>query len=408
MTDWWIPRSADELEAAVASDAVTESHHLECKQFSESDDGAPRVPGATAAKAIASLAVDGGAFILGVAEDKPNRRLLCDPKPLAGLRDSVDQIVANRITPSLRVTINELTRDDGTGYLVVLVPTSPRTPHMEGAVYYGRNERSARRLADHEVRALITRHLDRRTDVLALLQYEVDRDPTPPSIRTHARLFVVAQPVTADPRLLLDAVPNRDLRAWLYSLRSARVFREDRRYVPTLAHARERHNRPHGVAQSTNMRSDRSVIPVTDSPHPLHNVVDLEVREDGGLRYFYAAASAPMRGVEYLALEAIVGEIAGVIELARMIGEQAAFRGGWQFGVALRGMRSVRGYEPDRSPSRPEVWFADDAYDEVTEVDSFVLAEPANPVLDATAGRLVRTMVGPSVDVTSLDPFAAG
>ena len=67
---FWIPRSVEELESAVESDSVIESHFLDCKEFTESG----RVP-KTVAKCVASLAVDGGVVVLGVGEEsKRNAR----------------------------------------------------------------------------------------------------------------------------------------------------------------------------------------------------------------------------------------------------------------------------------------------------------------------------------------------
>ena len=113
----WIPRTVEELEHAVESNSVTESHYLDFKEFTASN-GVPR----TVAKCVASLAVDGGVLILGVGEDKQAQRFVMKPTSLMGSRDAVDSVIANRVTPSLRVTVNVLNRGDGTGYLVVIVP----------------------------------------------------------------------------------------------------------------------------------------------------------------------------------------------------------------------------------------------------------------------------------------------
>lgn len=218
MDGWWFPRSAEELEAAVDAGTVTEGYFLDFKEFSTRGSGKPSGPGPTVAKAAASLAVDGGVLILGVSEDKPKSRFECKPVSLTGLRDQVDQVIANRVTPGLRVTVTELDRGDGTGYLAVLVPASTRAPHMVDGRFYGRNESTDRPLPAHEVHALWLRHLDRRDSAIQMVSHEVEREPAPEEMRTTARLFVVAQPVSADPRLLLDAVENRDLLRWIQQL----------------------------------------------------------------------------------------------------------------------------------------------------------------------------------------------
>ena len=104
----WIPRTAGELEHAVADQAVAESHHLDFKAFTEAG-GIPQ----TAAKCVASLAVDGGVLILGVGEDKAARAFMSQPRPLAGVRDSLDASIAARIAPGLRVTVTNSTPATG-------------------------------------------------------------------------------------------------------------------------------------------------------------------------------------------------------------------------------------------------------------------------------------------------------
>ena len=127
MSNRWIPRSAEELEEAAAAGALVETHFQEFKRFGGSDhaDVRPQLPGSLA-KSLAGLAVDGGMLVLGVSEEKERGSFACVPRPLAGLRDAVDQVALSALSPALRVTVRELVRDDGTGYLVVMVPAVTR------------------------------------------------------------------------------------------------------------------------------------------------------------------------------------------------------------------------------------------------------------------------------------------
>ena len=395
MDDFWIPRSANEVESAIGSGAVTESHYLDFKAFAESG----RVP-STAAKCVASLAVDGGVLVLGVEEDKRARRFAPKPVALKGLRDAVDQSLANRVAPSLRATINELDCGDGTGYLAVVVPASARAPHMVDGRYYGRTDTGVTQLPDVDVRRLWQRHLDRQQQRSLLLADEVRREPVPEPLRSVGRLFVVAQPVSADPRLLLDACANRDLFSWILSAQALRSFQQVRNYGPHFGTAADPHRRARGVARSSwHFGSDRELTDEASSPH---KALDLEIWEDGGLRLYYGRASEVAREERYLMLEAIVGEVSGVIQLARDVSEVAQFRGSWQFGVALRGIKSMRAYLPEGVSSGSN--YSEDAYDETSEVDQSELCSSESPVLSELLGRLVRT-VAPKVDIRTLDVF---
>jgi hypothetical protein len=103
-------------------------------------------------------------------------------------------------------------------------------------------------------------------------------------------------------------------------------------------------------------------------------------------------------------LTAVVGEVAGVIELARMVSERASFHGAWGFGVSLRGIRSIEAFDPEAYPFAASK-FSEDSYDEVVEVDAATLHDAGSPVLEALMGRLVRATTGEPDRVTSLDPF---
>lgn len=290
---FWIPRAVEELEAAVSSGAVSESHHLDFKAFTDSD-GVPK----TTAKCVASLAVDGGVLVLGVGEDKTAQRFLLQPIELAGVRDAVDATIANKVSPGLRVTVEALDRGDGTGYVTVIVPESPSAPHMVDDRYYGRSATAAQPLADPEVRRLWSRHAQRRTTRSELLAAEVAREPVPVDLRRGARLFVLAQPVSADPRLLLSACDGKDLRRWLCDAGQLPVFALTRKYNPHLGGAVDLQRRARGVARSSHhLESDRT--PAENLRSTAH-VVDLEVWEDGGIRLYYGRASDELRNVDYL------------------------------------------------------------------------------------------------------------
>lgn len=402
MSGWWVPRTLRELESAVIEARVMESHHFEAKAFS--DRGVPPSVG----RSVAGLAVDGGVLVLGLEEDKASRRFTLQARPLAGVAEAFDQIVASTVTPDLRVTTSALARDDGSGYLVAQVPASPRAPHMYDGRYYRRTNTTTSPMSDTEVRALWLRHLDRRSGLERVLAAEVEREPVPESMRTNARLFVVAQPVSADPRLLLDSVEDRDLFRWFDRLpsidpRAQRVFSGGHRgYSPTLAEASLVSRRAHGVARSrAYVNGDRTI----HSEAKLKNVVDLESREDGGLRLYYGRASDVLRDVPYLMLRAVVGEVAGIVEIARIVSDTTGFRGAWGFGLALRGIRSIAAYDPQAHAFADDWGFSEDVYDEVTEVDNATLNEAASPVLEALAGRLVRSTTGVPDYIVQLDPF---
>jgi Schlafen, AlbA_2 len=392
----WIPRSVEHLEESITTQMIGETHYLDCKQFTESG-GVP----SSAAKCAASLAVDGGVLILGIAENKALRRFELKPVGLRGLRDAVDSSITSRVSPYLRTTIAEFDRGDGTGYLVVTVPQSPGAPHMFDGRYYGRSDTAAVVLSDNEVRRLWLRHIEQRDSRLKLLAREVEREPIPVELRRGARLFVVAQPLSADPRLLLSACDGRDLWRWVSSLLSADVFTRQRQYAPHLGGSGDIHRRAWGVSRSSHhLETDRTATADLRSPE---DIVDLEIREDGGLRHYYGRASDKLRDVDYLLPQAIAGEVSGVIEFARVVAAKTGFSGGWTFGIALRGLQSLPTYSNHIS-GEPHWRYSEDGYDETTEADYATLFDAGSPILDDLLGRFMRATFA-HTDLTGFDVF---
>jgi hypothetical protein len=274
--------------------------------------------------------------------------------------------------------------------------------------YYGRGESTSRRLPDLEVRQLWQRHLDRRSDGVDLIKREVAREPVAEHHRTNARLFAVAQPLSADPRLLLDSVEDRDLLRWVQRLNGTRLYSRSRTYAPTFASEGTSQRRAHGVARSSYYLDSDRTVRLDAGQHPKQSrILDLEYREDGGVRLYYGRASDdhPNNESRWLLLAAIVGEVAGVIEAARVIADQSSFRGSWSIGVGLRGLHGIAAYG-DNQWFQDGWKFSEDDYDESVEADFEQLHSPGSPVLDSLLGRLLRATKGASDEIGLLDPFS--
>ena len=390
----WMPSSAHELEDAITTGSVVESHQLEFKELA--DGGV--IPN-TVAKGVASLAIDGGVLVLGVGEDKSKGQWLTKPFALLGIRDRVDASLTTRISPVLRLTYRPLDLGDGTGYLAIVVPQSLRAPHMVDGKYYQRTDSGCKVCSDEEVRRLWLRHLDRREDRRAMLELEVNREPVPFDQRRNARLFVVAQPVSADSRLLLESFADRDL--WRWTGPQA-VFATSRTYAPSIGERCTTQRRARGVGYTNELESDRTVSQDLSTPR---NVVDVELWEDGGVRLYYGRASDVIGGEQLLLLGAIAGEVSGVVELARLVSTQAGFYGSWTFAVALRGLKSLRSHTSNLVSGEPQWRFSEDFYDESLEVDNATLFDGGSPVLSELLGRFLRAAYAYTTGIELLDVF---
>lgn len=387
----WSPTTVEELEGAVTANAVIETTFLDFKSFpARSDSGRKGI-----AKDLAAMSIHGGTLILGVEEPADGQFELA-PTKLDGWREWVSQIGVNGVQPSVTVETVPLAQVDGTGYLVINISASVMAPHMAGGRYYGRSDTTNRVLADFEVRELWQRHLRRNDDAFELLQREIERDPTTIDLRNNAHLFVVAQPLSTDRRLLLDAVPDQSLRRWA----SEQYLGGD--YSPNAMSSSTLSQRAFGVGRSSyEIGPDRKLRPNGDHPPSENGLWDLEVREDGGLRLFNARASDTSRGPAGLFGTLIVGEVSNVIELARRVGTVAGFHGSWTFCVGVTGLRSQIAFNPNFGASEDP--YSEDEYREVHEATRHQLVASGSPILDSLVGRFCRSSLPASQTPSSLD-----
>jgi hypothetical protein len=213
----WPPRSEADIITALNLGEVTESGYLDFKA-SVGDTASARKE---TAKDLASFAVDGGALLIGVREDKPARTFHPEPIDLHDVVERVEQIAGNRIDPPLVVRPREIPSDtDGLGYVWVDIPASPDAPHMVDGRYYGRGVRTRRHLTDAEVLRLHRTRQDDQGRILRALDDLQARDPYAsarpnalPGVDPVARfghLYAVAVPRAVGPgiaeRLVWDGI----------------------------------------------------------------------------------------------------------------------------------------------------------------------------------------------------------
>lgn len=149
----WIPKDAEELERAIMSKAVQETHNLEFKKEPTTNR--------KIAREVAGLAVDGGVLIIGVDEDGAGRPTVLAPFELAGEPERMEQIIRSSIEEPPFTEVVPLWKDDTTGYLMIVVPASPRAPHQVTARgdnrYYGRSNAVTYALTEGDVARLYER-----------------------------------------------------------------------------------------------------------------------------------------------------------------------------------------------------------------------------------------------------------
>ena len=384
-TPQWLPRTVDELRGAAESGAFTERHYCDIKRVLDKGEKGNR----SLAIDLAAFAIDGGVVVVGLDEGQSPPAL--SPNLIRGAKERIDQVARSRIDPPLAVTVHEIAADDaGQGFLVIVVPASPAAPHMVEGRYRGRSDTTNTILSDPEVRRVRALRAEALRSIHQVLKGEIDRDPVPQEAREQAHLFVVAQPAYADPEMLQRALGST-WREWI-AQEVLNVPRLDQEWSPDFREVQHRvHRSPDGWT-ATSLQPGR----VTGDAVRENHLLDLEIREDGGVRLFCGRASdtfARSHGSEgrKVILEVIVAGLAiRVVRAARLVSEKGGYVGNWDLGLAITGIRHTYSYAVASTILADPLPYAADSYVQTTSATFAELMADPDAIVERLFGRLNR------------------
>lgn len=396
----WVPRSEDDLVEAVRQGLLEEGHRIEFKR------GIPAVKDANKelARDLASLAIDGGTLVVGISENLKTGALSLAPQPLAGLAERIEQVARSIPDPELSVLCSSIhsAQDPSLGYVVVSVPVSSQAPHMVEGRYLGRGDKTKIYLSDAEVRRLHARRQATEQDALALLQIQFDRDPVPPEIRKQAHLFLLAQPSTSTPQMLLKLVDGRDAAARLTEFARSidtpelrGILGPAQGFGPSLSAAGEYASRSAGAALACGLGPDRSWAPTSRlSPE---DIVELEVDEDGGLRILMGRLSGSHQSADASGGQCLV--MAGAVKYARQFialtaaaADHASYLGNWILAAGATGIKGLPAHENEDFRSAPAGPRQDaSVYRRATTASYAELLKQPGAVTERLIGRFLRS-----------------
>lgn len=214
----WVPRSESELQHAASTGAVRETATFDAKAAMPT-----RGKNKDLARDICAMTVDGGVLLYGLGGEDPTRPDTLMPLDLSGVAERIDQVAQSAISepPTIEIHDIESASATGTGYLAVVVPASPRAPHMvtlEGDNrYYGRGATGNRILTEGEVARLYARREQWEIDRGSLLDQRIAAMPfkfeDPPE--QIGPMVVVTRPVASSDTLLDRARGELDARHFL-------------------------------------------------------------------------------------------------------------------------------------------------------------------------------------------------
>ena len=318
------------------------------------------------------------------------------PVDLNDLKERVDQVARSIPDPPMHVRTDSISTpgDRTKGYLFVTVPSTPYEPRQVDGIYYGRGDTTRYRLSAAEVERYYQLGLRIQRDINMLLDEAVQNDPW--RARRHAHLFGIAQPVSPRSDLLLRAL-GAEPKAWHDFLHSRIRAGSSSLWSPDLPGASEVSRRAWGWALSS-MEMPGRIINTSDERRET-SVLDLEVREDGGLRLFCGGASTTLnRFAEPLeiAMElVIVGLTKRLVVGAATIADTADFLGSWDLGIAIIGLG---GLWSSRLVASGQSWaaapFSESEYRQATRATGERLGQEPDSVVEELTGRLNRGLGG--------------
>jgi hypothetical protein len=338
----WVPTSEAAIRERAQAGDLTETAIFEGKR-----ELPPAAKSRDLAIDVAALANEGGVILYGLGEDAEKRLIVLAPFPLAGVAERIDSIVRTAISEPPTIAIKPIPSeaDPTVGYVAVVVPPSPRAPHMvvkdKDHRYYGRSATGNVRLTEGEVARLYERRQRWEVDREALLDREIARSSIPRH-EDFAFLHLVARPVVPDDGLLDRAkgrlAPNDgDARRMLTRLLTAAcepvLFPRD--YAPDLGN----HMRWMRVADG--FRASDGYDEDTGQPINLNHALTIAIDDDGSGHLFCGRAAA-RRGDDLAVIEPlIVGLTVRFLALLGRLYAAADYLGPVDTGVAVVGVQGA-------------------------------------------------------------------
>lgn len=399
----WSPTTEADIKEVVDSAALAESHYIDVKR----EVGDTPSKRKETAKDLSSFAIDGGALLIGVHEDKATQTFSLAPQPLSGLVEKIENVAATAIDPPLSVVVVEIPSEEApeTGYVLVNVPPSAYAPHMVDDRYHGRGERTTRKLTDAEVLALHGRRESTEVRVGRLLDRDIAREPVAESSRRLGHMYLVAEPVGAPKnvaqalvrgqRAALDAILRSEPEG--VSSQALQFEPVPRNYLTYYA------QRSKGAALYSHVLSGPGR---TTADYPAGYdvddglVLDIEVQDGGAIHVLMGRLTARFgprfSGREYETVicdKLAVAYVRRIIHWAVEVGNCAGWRGNWALGVhgdRLRGLashvhREAFGFDDGNT-------FDEDHYREVTTASQLEMEQRPAAVADRLIGRLTHAL----------------
>lgn len=387
----WVPRSESELGEALAAGLLEETHYLDFKALIEDGKGANK----ELARDLAQFAIDSGALLIGVAEQKAGPPILA-PVILAGLPERIEQVALSSVDAPLYVK-NEVIKsedDAALGYVLVQVAASATAPHMVDGVYYGRGDKTRVRLSDAEVRRLHSQLEVAADQVRAEVRAYAERDPIPTDLRNNAHLYILAVPATPRREMLLEVTGGDDAYSAMHGLVRAGLAAAalPDQFSPSLASATSFQRRQDGAAMTFGLEAGRTVDPTRRS---YEAVVEIELSDEGTIRVMTGRFGDQMREGTKVLFESILPTmVRQTVDIAGQVSKLANYGGLWRFAVLASDIAGLPAHVHGRAWQVGEIVVDADTNEYLSTTHAATIEVQSAPwqVTDRLAGRFVRSL----------------
>lgn len=389
MENIWQPSSEADILDGIKSGAISESHYIEVKEQARNEQ---------IAQTIASFAIDGGMFIIGIAEVKDsNGSKQLAPKPILveGMVERIDGISRNAIEPPLPVTTSLIHTGDGYGFVVISVQPSPVAPHMTANKYYGRGDASKHALSDAEV----LRHHQRRQEQaelgMKLLDKAESSDYIPPTERVHGHIYLVAEPLMPVNSTLVTQFLEDDQALLNFVVSAQNKCRTNlASFYPTPQYATRLKHRDLGISM---LNSDADSAGQTPKPIGFSekSILDVELFESGGIRVLIGRGTDEANTDETVICDGLAVAYAQRLTFwANTLSERFRYNSLWTLGLRINGVKGLRShmtldnwgsFEPTRTMQR-------DVYSRSITVSADALERTPEEVVESLVGRLLKIL----------------
>jgi hypothetical protein len=402
----WVPKDTAEIEAAARRGELEETPSFDAKA-----DLPVAKKNASLAVDVAAMSTDGGVLLYGIAEDASKRPTVIQPITLAGAADRIDQIVSNGIAEVPYIDPREYpcAGDPSKGYVLLIIPPSPRAPHQvivgNEWRFYGRGAKGNRILTEGEVARLYRRREEWEQDQSVLLAEAVAAAPFEPQSGL-AYLHAFARPVPPDRAIWDRAVESAGGRDALHKLMAdvAGAVGPHDGYAPNLKSG-PRWRRQGADSWRLSSTHERDYCDARTARY----IVNVTVNIDGrGHLFDGRAAEATQRspGDQRLIIweSGIAGNFAGFLAAMGALYRAGGYHGQVDIGIActgLEGGQSSLALNPHYIMFTEDQGFNEPTYTRTERVAAAELVEP-----EPVARRMLRHLFEAVTRQDDFDPFA--